>query len=105
MLASGVTTADHDRAPPIDMEYRDAIERGEVAGPRLLVSGPGLSPPGGHGCVGPGVAGVEHCAPPCASGRAQTRDHIKVFMTGGVSPERRADGLPVQPGRDRRHRG
>ena len=86
MLASGVTTARiMTEEHRIDLEYRDAIARGEVSGPRLLVSGPGLSPPGGHGCVGPGVAGVEQLRAAVRS-RAQDKvDHIKVFMTGGMS--------------------
>jgi imidazolonepropionase-like amidohydrolase len=86
MLASGVTTARiMTEEHRIDLEYRDAIERGEVTGPRLLVSGAGLSPPGGHGCVGPGVAGVEQLRA-AVRGRAQDKvDHIKVFMTGGMS--------------------
>jgi imidazolonepropionase-like amidohydrolase len=86
MLASGVTTARiMTEEHRIDLEYRDAIERGEVAGPRLLVSGAGLSPPGGHGCVGPGVAGVEPLRAAVRSRAEDQVDHIKVFMTGGVS--------------------
>jgi imidazolonepropionase-like amidohydrolase len=86
MLHSGVTTArimteEHH----IDFEYRDAIERGEVAGPRLLVSGAGLSPPGGHGCTGPGVAGVEQLRAAVRDRVASGADHIKIFTTGGVS--------------------
>lgn len=86
MLASGVTTARiMTEEHRIDLEYRDAVERGEVSGPRLLVSGVGLSPPGGHGCTGPGVTGVEPLRAAVRS-RAQDKvDHIKVFMTGGVS--------------------
>lgn len=49
MLASGVTTARiMTEAHDIDYEFRDAIAKGEVAGPRLLVAGPGPSPPAGH---------------------------------------------------------
>lgn len=86
MLASGVTTARiMTEEHRIDLEYRDAIERGEVTGPRLLVSGVGLSPPGGHGCAGPGVAGVERLRAAVRSRAEDKVDHIKVFMTGGVS--------------------
>jgi imidazolonepropionase-like amidohydrolase len=86
MLASGVTTARiMTEEHRIDLEYRDAIERGEVAGPRLLVSGVGLSPPGGHGCVGPGVIGVGPLRAAVRSRAEDQVDHIKVFMTAGVS--------------------
>src|SRR5262249_44290855 len=86
MLASGVTTARiMTEEHRIDLEDRDAIERGEVTGPRLLVSGVGLSPPGGHGCVGPGVAGTEALREAVRRRAGDRVDHIKVFMTGGMS--------------------
>jgi len=87
MLASGVTTArimteEHD----IDFEFRDAIARGEVAGPRLLVAGPGLSPPGAHGsAAGGGVAGVGPLREAVRTRAERGADHIKIFTTGGVS--------------------
>jgi imidazolonepropionase-like amidohydrolase len=86
MLRSGVTTAKimtehHD----IDFEYRDAIARGEVAGPRLLVAGAGLSPPGGHGAGGGGVAGVADLRAAVRARAERGADHIKIFTTGGVS--------------------
>lgn len=86
MLASGVTTArimmERD---DIDFEYRDAIARGEIAGPRLLVSGPGLSPPGGHGAGPDGVAGPQALREAVRVRAAKGADHIKMFTTGGVS--------------------
>lgn len=86
MLASGVTTAkimteEHD----IDFEYRDAIARGEIEGPRLLVAGPGLSPPGGHGSAAGAVAGVGPLREAVRVRAARGADHIKIFTTGGVS--------------------
>jgi imidazolonepropionase-like amidohydrolase len=86
MLQSGVTTArimteSHD----IDYEFRDAIARGEVAGPRLLVAGPGLSPPGGHGSGNGGVAGVGPLRAAVRERAERGADHIKIFTTGGVS--------------------
>lgn len=86
MLASGVTTArimmERD---DIDFEYRDAVARGEVTGPRLLVSGAGLSPPGGHGAGPDGVAGVDALRNAVRERAAKGADHIKMFATGGVS--------------------
>jgi imidazolonepropionase-like amidohydrolase len=86
MLQSGVTTAkimgeEYD----IDFEYRDAVARGEVAGPRLLVAGPGLSPPGGHGSGLSGVAGVDDLRAAVRARADRGADHIKMFTTGGVS--------------------
>ncbi len=88
MLRSGVTTArtmteEHD----IDFEFRDAVVRGEVAGPRLLVSGPGMSPPGGHGSAAGGVAGVDDLRAGVRARAERGADHIKIFTTGGVSSE------------------
>lgn len=86
MLASGVTTArimmERD---DIDFEYRDAVARGEVSGPRLLVSGAGLSPPGGHGAGPDGVSGPAALRAAVRERAAKGADHIKMFTTGGVS--------------------
>jgi imidazolonepropionase-like amidohydrolase len=86
MLRSGVTSArimteDHG----IDYQFRDAIARGEIAGPRLLVAGLGMSPPGGHGSAGGGVAGVGPLREGVRRRVADGADHIKIFTTGGVS--------------------
>jgi imidazolonepropionase-like amidohydrolase len=86
MLRSGVTTArimteDHG----IDYQFRDAIARGEIAGPRLLVAGLGMSPPGGHGSASGGVAGVGPLREGVRKRVADGADHIKIFTTGGVS--------------------
>jgi imidazolonepropionase-like amidohydrolase len=86
MLLSGVTTArimteEHG----IDFEFREAIARGEVAGPRLLVAGPGLSPPGGHGSAAGGVAGPGPLREAVRQRAERGADHIKIFTTGGVS--------------------
>jgi imidazolonepropionase-like amidohydrolase len=86
MLASGVTTArimtEHHG---IDYEFRAAVERDEVRGPRLLVAGPGLSPPGGHGSGGAGVAGPDALREAVRQRVDAGADHIKIFTTGGVS--------------------
>ena len=85
MLSSGVTTARiMSEAHGIDFEFRDAVARGEVAGPRLLVSGFGLSPPGGHGSGEWGVTGPAALRTAVQERVARRADHIKVFMTGGV---------------------
>lgn len=86
MLRSGVTTARimtelHD----IDFEYKARIASGEVSGPRLHVSGPGLSPPGGHGSAGAGVRGEKDLRAAVRHNAGKGADHIKMFTTGGVS--------------------
>ncbi len=85
-LASGVTTMRcmgelHD----IDFLYRDAVAGGEVAGPRLLVCGQGLTPPGAHGSAGGGVAGPDELRRAIRERAEKGADHIKIFTTGGVS--------------------
>lgn len=86
MLRSGVTTARiMTEAHDIDFEFRDATARGEVAGPRLLVAGAGLSPPGGHGSGTGGVAGVGPLREAVRARAQRGADHIKIFTTGGVS--------------------
>lgn len=87
MLQSGVTTAKIMTEPHgIDYEFRDAVARSEVLGPRLRVCGPGLTPPGGHGSsAGGGVAGVEDLRAAVRERAALGADHIKIFTTGGVS--------------------
>ncbi len=85
-LASGVTTArTMMERNDVDFEYRDAVARGEVLGPRLLVAGAGLSPPGGHGAGPDGVAGVGPLRDAVRERVAKGADHIKIFTTGGVS--------------------
>jgi imidazolonepropionase-like amidohydrolase len=86
MLESGVTTAKiMSEDCDIDYEFRDAVARGEVAGPRLLVAGPGISPPGGHGSGRFGVAGVSQLRAAVRARADRGADHIKIFTTGGVS--------------------
>lgn len=86
MLRSGVTTARiMTELHGIDYEFRDAVARGEVDGPRLLVAGAGLSPPGGHGSGGAGVAGPGALRDAVRQRAAAGADHIKIFTTGGVS--------------------
>ncbi|HEX5402208.1 MAG TPA: amidohydrolase family protein [Pseudonocardiaceae bacterium] len=86
MLHSGVTTARiMTEENDIDFEFQDAVARGEVVGPRLLVSGPGLSPPGGHGSAAGGVAGVGPLREAIRKRAERGANHIKIFTTGGVS--------------------
>jgi imidazolonepropionase-like amidohydrolase len=95
-LLAGFTTARNVGARGFsDVALRDAINAGEVAGPRLLVSGPALSITGGH-CdnnllpseyhalsdgVADGIAAVQHKV---RENIKYGADLIKVCATGGV---------------------
>lgn len=86
-LGSGVTTVRSVGDPGFaDVDVRDNINSGKWVGPRLLVSGTGVTVPGGHGAglfaqivttpeEGRGV--VRQCA-------QRKVDLIKLFITGGV---------------------
>ncbi len=91
-LASGVTTMrvmgeEHG----IDFEFKSAIERGDVQGPRLLVAGRGLSPSHGHGSSLQGVDGPVDLRRAVRLNVRDGADHIKIFATGGVSSQ----NLPI----------
>src|SRR5258707_9516321 len=77
-----------------DVALRDAINAGDVPGPRMLVSGPPLSIAGGH-CdnnllpfewhvqnevVAHGIEAVQHKTPEIIKNCAEL---IKIFATGG----------------------
>jgi imidazolonepropionase-like amidohydrolase len=95
-LEAGFTTARNVGASGFsDVALRDAINAGDVPGPRLLVSGPALGITGGH-CdnnllayeyhstgdgVADGIAGVQHKV---RENIKYGSDVIKVCATGGV---------------------
>ena len=95
-LEAGFTTVRNVGAEGYsDVALRDAIEAGDIPGPRMLVSGPALGITGGH-CdedllpfeyhataegVADGVAGVQHKAREVIKYGA---DLIKICATGGV---------------------
>jgi hypothetical protein len=48
-ITHGITTVRSTGDPlPYIAQLRDRLERGQLAGPRLLITGPSLSSPGGH---------------------------------------------------------
>lgn len=94
-LMSGVTTA-RDLAG-LDAGFRQAVDRGLVAGPRLQVAVAMMSPTGGHGDfrpptdsgpVEPSVSrladGVAECRREARNLLRQGADLIKIAATGGV---------------------
>jgi imidazolonepropionase-like amidohydrolase len=95
-LEAGFTTIRNVGAKGFaDVALRDAINAGDVPGPRMLVSGPGLSITGGHGDnnllpfeyhaasdgVADGVDGVRHMV---RRNIKYGSDLIKVMASGGV---------------------
>jgi imidazolonepropionase-like amidohydrolase len=81
-----------------DVALRDAIKAGDVAGPRMLVSGPALSITGGHGdenflapqfhATGDGVAdGADAVMAKTRENIKYGADVIKFMATGGVLSE------------------
>jgi len=86
MVDSGVTTARiMGEQAGIDFTVKALIESGELEGPRLFVSGTALSATNGHGAalgVADGVDGVRHAV---RTNLRDGADHVKFFMTGGVS--------------------
>ena len=86
IVASGVTTARIMGEPGgIDLAAKDLVDAGDVVGPRLRVAGPALSATHGHG-VALGVAdGVDGVRAAVRRNVAAGADHVKIFVTGGVS--------------------
>jgi imidazolonepropionase-like amidohydrolase len=98
-LEAGFTTVRNVNAPGYsDVALRDAINTGDVPGPRMLVSGPALSIVGGHAdenYLGPqfgfsnqGVAdGVDDVIKKVRENVKYGADVIKIMATGGVVSE------------------
>lgn len=88
-----------------DVALRDAIARGDILGPRLLVAGPALSITGGHGDLNgfpPHLHGAEeHIVDSPDQARHAVRewhkygvDLIKIHATGGVLSNHDDPGAP-----------
>ncbi|MFN7957994.1 MAG: amidohydrolase family protein [Holophagaceae bacterium] len=88
-----------------DAALRDAIARGDIPGPRMLVAGPALSITGGHGDLNgfpPHVhVGEDHLVDSPDQGRHAVRewhkrgvDLIKIHATGGVLSNHDDPGAP-----------
>lgn len=85
-LRSGVTTMRvMGEEFGIDLEFKAAVERGELPGPRLKVAARGLSPTHGHGASLQGVDGPDALRKAVRENLRRGADHIKIFATGGVS--------------------
>ena len=86
MAHSGVTTARvMGEISGIDVEFKNAIEGGEILGPRLRVATRALSASNGHGAALGTADGPEGLRLAVRENLSDGADHIKIFVTGGVS--------------------
>ena len=69
----------------LDIEVRDAVEAGVIAGPRLLVAGRGLAATNGHGRALASYDGVDEVRRGARENLRRGANHVKIFVTGGVS--------------------
>lgn len=85
LLSVGVTTVrDMGARSHLDGVVRDAIRRGDAAGPRVVAAGPPLTPTGGH-CwfMGGETDGADAVRARVRDHRKRGADVIKVMATGG----------------------
>ncbi|MEZ4217121.1 MAG: amidohydrolase family protein [Myxococcota bacterium] len=87
MLRAGITTARDLGGPDgLELALRDAIARGELAGPRLVCAGQPVTTPGGHCHFWGGEAATDADALRVVDRQlARGADWIKVMATGGVA--------------------
>jgi imidazolonepropionase-like amidohydrolase len=69
----------------LDVDVRDAIEAGLVAGPRLLAATRGITASNGHGRALSSFDGVDAIRRGVRENFQRGADHVKLFATGGVS--------------------
>lgn len=107
LLDAGVTTVrDVGDNSGVTLALRDAIARGDVAGPRIVAAGRIISRTGGHGAKAPvagdipyrpaGCDGVESCRRAVRENIERGSDWIKVTVSGsGREAGGRADAPPI----------
>ena len=99
LMAGFTTVRDVGGDEGIDLALRNAINRGDIVGPRMFVAGNTLAVSGGHGdpttgyredIVGPGtvqegvVNGVAEAIEGTRRAIKRGADHVKITATGGV---------------------
>ncbi len=72
----------------LDVELRDAVAAGVIAGPRLLCATRGITASNGHGRAISSFDGVDEIRRGVRENFARGADHSKIFATGGVSSTR-----------------
>lgn len=96
LMAGFTTIRDECAADFVDVAIKKAINQGRIDGPRMMVSGPGLSATGGHGDdhyrpgldVGSGMAIICNSPDECRKAVRYVfkhgADQVKIMGTGGV---------------------
>lgn len=69
----------------IDFEIKKAIEEKIIHGPRILAAGKGIVASNGHGVALTVADGPEEVRKVARKNLAMGADHLKVFVTGGIS--------------------
>jgi imidazolonepropionase-like amidohydrolase len=69
----------------LDVDVRNAIEAGIVVGPRLVVATRGIAANNGHGRALSSFDGVDEVRRGVRENLRRGANHVKVFVTGGVS--------------------
>lgn len=69
----------------LDVDLRDAVEAGVIPGPRLLIATRGLAANNAHGRALAGFDGVDEVRRAARENLRRGADHVKIFVTGGVS--------------------
>jgi imidazolonepropionase-like amidohydrolase len=86
MTSSGVTTVRvMGEKAGIDVAFKNAVIGGELLGPRMLVATRALSATNGHGAALGCTDGPEPLRRAVRENLRNGADHIKIFVTGGVS--------------------
>ena len=89
MLRSGVTTArimGEERW--LDVAFKEEVAKGEVLGPRLVISTRMITQSNGHGRALSAFDGVDEVRKAARDNLYHGADFIKLFITGGVSSSR-----------------
>lgn len=89
MLDSGVTTARIMAEEGwLDVAFKEEVERGTVAGPRLVISTRPITQSNGHGRAVSAFDGVDEVRKGSRQNLHGGADFLKMFITGGVSSTR-----------------
>jgi len=96
-LHAGFTTVrDMGACGYVDIAIRDAINRGELEGPRMLVAGACITMTGGHAWFlgGRQADGPDECRKAAREQLFRGVDHLKMMASGGVLTKEGEPGLP-----------
>lgn len=89
MLRSGVTTARvMGEENWVDIAFKDEVAKGNLSGPRLLISTRMITQSNGHGRARSAFDGVDEVRKATRENLYHGADFIKLFITGGVSSTR-----------------